>query len=67
MTDPLRKRALVLRQFTDGDTTYEAGSTLLIESGAFDNYHAAGLVAAPSEAAEEPATESAPAKPKRRK
>jgi len=55
MTEPARKRAHVLRSFTDAGTSenFEADSTPLIEVGAFANYEAAGLVRAPSDEAEE--------------
>jgi len=60
MTESARKRAFVLRSFTDAGTeeNFEADSTPLIELGAFANYEAAGLVRAHSDKAEEAETPS---------
>jgi hypothetical protein len=51
-TDPKTKRAFVIRDFTDAgtETRHVAGSTPLIEDGAFGNYEAAGLVRVPTAA-----------------
>jgi hypothetical protein len=50
MSEPQRKRALVLCPFNDVGTgeKYEAGATVMIDAGAFENYEHAGLVSAPS-------------------
>ncbi|TCP91889.1 hypothetical protein C8J42_103581 [Sphingomonas sp. PP-CE-1A-559] len=62
-TDPKTKRAFVISDFTDigTDTRHVAGTTPMIETGAFGNYEAAGLVRAPTAA-----DAKAPAKPKTR-
>lgn len=63
MTDtaPKTKRAFVISDFTDigTDTRHLAGTTPMIEAGAFGNYEAAGLVRVPTAA-----DSKAPAKPK---
>jgi hypothetical protein len=62
-TEPKTKRAFVISDFTDigTDTRHVAGTTPMIETGAFGNYEAAGLVRAPTAA-----DAKAPAKPKAR-
>jgi hypothetical protein len=63
MTDT-RKRAEIVSDFTDHGTgeSFTAGDTPLIETGAFENYEAAGLVRTPS-----PAPPKPPRKPKAEK
>jgi hypothetical protein len=60
-TEPKTKRAFVISDFTDigTDTRHLAGTTPMIETGAFGNYEAAGLVRAPTAADSKP-----PAQPK---
>ncbi|HEX8585060.1 MAG TPA: hypothetical protein VF680_11685 [Allosphingosinicella sp.] len=68
MAETNRKRAQIVSGFTDAGTgeRFEAGSTALIDAGAFGNYEAAGLVsAAPSPRKPRPAPAAAP-KAKRR-
>lgn len=50
MSDPARKRAVIVRSFNDAGTgeSFEAGKTQLIDAGAYANYEAAGLVRAPN-------------------
>lgn len=59
MAEPARKRAHIIRSFSDIGTgqRYAAGETPLIEAGAHANYEAAGLIRSPSdeEAAPPPA------------
>lgn len=61
MSEPQRKRALVLRSFNDAGTgeSFEAEKTVMIDAGAFANYEAAGLVSAPSAAEGEEASPGA--------
>lgn len=49
MPDTSKKRALILSSFTDNGTgeSFTAGDTPLIDSGAYGNYEAGGLVGAP--------------------
>lgn len=49
MSDPQKKRALILRSFKDEGTgeSFEKDATPMIDAGAFGNYEAAGLVGTP--------------------
>lgn len=49
MTDTPKKRAFIVRNFTDEGTreSFTKGDTPLIDAGVYDNYEAAGLVSAP--------------------
>jgi len=53
MSDKPKKRAHILRSFRDDGTgeRFTAGTTPLVDAGAYANYEAAGLVGAPPPAA----------------
>ncbi|HET7255564.1 MAG TPA: hypothetical protein VFJ46_17545 [Xanthobacteraceae bacterium] len=59
MTTPARKKAHIVKSFTDAGTgeSFKAGDQPLLDPGAFENYKAAGLARVPD-------ATSAPAKPK---
>lgn len=48
MTNAARKRAVIVKSFTDAGTRerFTSGETALIDAGAFGNYEAAGLIRA---------------------